>query len=130
MTKNSLPPDDSWESDAVWNLIDQAPAPAVSPRFADDTLRAVRLAENKKPVWQRFFSPLSVGFAGAAVTAAIVLSLVFQTKDGSNSPLDYPAQTAANQAEIQEFAETEVLLTAVDHLDDFSDHELASLIGF
>ncbi len=32
--------------------------------------------------------------------------------------------------QIQEIAETEALLTAVDHLDQFSDVELVSLIGF
>lgn len=31
---------------------------------------------------------------------------------------------------IQDIAETETLLAAVDHLDDFSDNELVSLIGF
>ena len=33
-------------------------------------------------------------------------------------------------AEIQDIAETETLIAAVDHLDDFSDTELVSLIGF
>jgi hypothetical protein len=33
-------------------------------------------------------------------------------------------------AEIQEIAETETLISAVDQLDDFSDVELVSLIGF
>jgi hypothetical protein len=33
-------------------------------------------------------------------------------------------------AEIQDIAETETLIAAVDHLDEFSDTELVTLIGF
>jgi hypothetical protein len=33
-------------------------------------------------------------------------------------------------SKIQDIAETETLITAVDQLDDFSDTELVSLIGF
>jgi hypothetical protein len=39
--------------------------------------------------------------------------------------LDSPQAVA-----IQDIAETETLIAAVDHLEDFSDRELISLIGF
>lgn len=118
--------DDSWESDAVWKLLDQAPAPKASARFVDDTLRAVKLAQDEKSWWSRLFAPLPLtGLAGA--TAALVLALVAHSPEPINSSvaLDSPQAVA-----IQDIAERETLIAAADQLDHFSDRELVSLIGF
>ena len=40
MNRKPLQTDESWENDAVWKLLDQAPTAAPGPRFVDDTLRA------------------------------------------------------------------------------------------
>jgi hypothetical protein len=40
------------------------------------------------------------------------------------------AGDSTQAANLQEIAETEILIAAVDHLDEFSDNELVSLIGF
>lgn len=121
--------DASWENDAVWKLLDQAPPATAGPRFADDVLRAARLTEQTQPWWKRIFSPAPL--AGlAAATAALAFAVLQWT---SPTQVDAPVVNLVNSAqaaEIQEIAETETLLTAVDHLDDFSDTELASLIGF
>jgi hypothetical protein len=130
MNRNSTPPDDSWESDAVWKLLDQVPAKAAGARFADDTVRAARLSDEIKPWWSRLFSPAPLaGFAAAtaAVTFAVI-SLVGTTTpapDTRTAVLDSPQAVV-----IQDIAETETLMVAVDQLDDFSDNELVSLIGF
>ena len=129
MNRNSPPSDNSWESDAVWKLLDQAPPKTAGVRFADDTVRAARLALETKPWWSRLFAPAPlVGFAAA--TAALtfaVISLVGPTlPSGSQTTgLNSPQAVA-----IQDIAETETLIAAVDQLDDFSDNELVSLIGF
>ncbi len=129
MNRNSTPPDDSWESDAVWKLLDQTAPQTASARFADDVVRAARLAGEVKSWWSRLLSPAPL--AGlAAVTAAVAFSVIslFGPSAGTSSTgvvVDSPQ--AAN---IQEIAETETLIAAVDHLDDFSDKELVSLIGF
>ena len=39
-------------------------------------------------------------------------------------------QDSSQAVVIQEIAEAETLIAAVDHLEDFSDNELVSLIGF
>lgn len=121
--------DASWENDAVWQLLEQAPPATAGPRFVDDTVRAARLAGQAQVWWKRIFSPAPL--AGlAAATAALVFALVHLT---APSPGDDPYVNLVNSpqaAEIQEIAETETLNCAVDHLDDFSDTELASLIGF
>ncbi len=35
-----------------------------------------------------------------------------------------------NWGEIEDVADTEILVAAMDHLDEFSDQELVSLVGF
>jgi hypothetical protein len=129
MKRNPSPPDDSWESDAVWKLLDQAPSKTASARFAENTVRAARLSPETAPWWKRLLSPAPLaGLAGAtaAVTFAII-SLVPTVHPSSNrtAVLDSPQAVA-----IQDIAETETLIAAADRLDDFSDNELVSLIGF
>ena len=120
---------ESWENDAVWKLLDQAPPAKAGPRFVDDTVRAARLAGQAQPWWKRVFAPVPLA-AMAGATAALVFSLQSLT-----GPADSPATPGAfadaeRAAEIQEIAETETLIAATEHLEKFSDNELVTLIGF
>jgi hypothetical protein len=123
--------DESWESDAVWKLLDQAPPTTASPRFVENTVRAARLAGQADAWWKRFLSPAPLaGFAAA--TAAVVFTVISLSGPASesNQAAAAPAFDSEQAAAIQEIAETETLIAAVDHLEDFSDHELVTLIGF
>ncbi len=121
--------DESWENDAVWKLLDQAPPATASPRFADDTVRAARLAGQPAAWWKRLLTPAPL--AGlAAATAALAFAVLSLPHTGPDSDFKTAAADPAGYAEIQEIAETETLISAVDQLDDFSDVELVSLIGF
>ncbi len=130
MHPQSTPPDNSWENDPVWNLLAQAPPTTPSPTFAANTVRAARLLNESAPWWKRLLSPAPL--AGMAVAAAAVALAVFPLLDSG------PAQTlpthlthqSPQAAAIQDIAEAETLIAAVDQLDDFSDNELVSLIGF
>jgi hypothetical protein len=117
--------DDSWENDAVWKLLDQAPPASASARFVEGTVRAARLAGQSRPWWQRLFAPAPL--AGlAAATATLVFSVVSMV-----GPAPAPALLHVKPlATSQDIAETATLLAAADQLDDFSDTELVSLIGF
>ena len=129
MNRNSPPADDSWESDAVWKLLDQAPPQTAGVRFADDTLRAARLLVEPQPWWNRLFAPAPL--AGlAAATAALVFAVVSLVGPSPPSLQQTAALNSPQAVAIQEIAETETLIAAVDQLDDFSDKELVSLIGF
>lgn len=124
MNRNAKAPDNSWETDAVWQLLDQAPPATAGPRFVDDTVRAMRLAVDEKPWWKRLFSPAPL--AGlAAASAGLAFAIVSLTGPTSTS-----TQESSQEIAIQEIAETETLIAAVDQLNDFSDTELATLIGF
>lgn len=129
MNSNSRPPEDSWESDPIWKLLEQSPMKTAGARFADDTVRAARLAADIKPWWSRFFTPVPLaGFAGASAAIALaVFTLLAPSQPSAEQAvvLDSPEAVA-----IEDIAETETLIAAVDHIDDFSDHELIRLIGF
>lgn len=129
MNRNSLPPDDSWESDAVWKLLDQAPPKAPGAQFTDDTVRAARLSVATKPWWSRLFAPVPLaGFAAA--TAALAFAVVSWVGPSPVPGIQTAMQDSPQAVVIQEIAEAETLIAAVDHLEDFSDNELVSLIGF
>lgn len=127
MNHRQPPADDSWESDPVWELLDQAQPVRASARFADDTVRAARMDVADQPWWSRWFAPAPL--TGLAACAAAV-ALAFVAWSGTDRPTGATAADSSRAAEIQEIAETETLIAAVDQLEDFSDHELVTLIGF
>lgn len=130
MNRTPLPEDDSWESDAVWKLLDEAPPAAARPRFVDDVMRAVRLEETPQPWWKRVFAPVpAAGLATATAAIALAVHSLVSVPSPTRAPV---AVTPATEsfAEVQNVADEEVLVAAADHLDQFSDNELASLIGF
>lgn len=129
MNRKPLQTDESWENDAVWKLLDQAPSAQAGPRFVDDTVRAARLLGQPQPWWKKLFSPLPLaGLAGATAALVFSISPIFGPSPLPGTPVTNLDATRA--AEIQDIAETETLIAAVDHLDEFSDTELVSLIGF
>ncbi|MEI6605516.1 MAG: hypothetical protein WCP35_09415 [Verrucomicrobiota bacterium] len=129
MNYKPLPPDDSWESDAVWELLDKAPPRSPAPNFADNTVRAARLASSTPNWWRRLFAPAPL--AGLAATAAALVIAVLTLIPAPIHPAS-PSSATSDEAfaGIQELAETEVLCAAVDNLDNFTDTELVCLIGF
>lgn len=127
MNHQITPPDEdgTWESDPVWKLLNQAPAPPASARFADDVVRLARLTPAPRSWWQTLLAPAPLAGLTAA-TAAIAIAVISLT----NLQQEPSAQVTTASASIEEIAETEILLAAVDHLENFSDTELASLVGF
>lgn len=132
---NRLPPDpdDAVDNDVVWKLVDSIPASRASARFAERTLRAARLdQEAAKPWWKSISLPLPLaGLCAATAAVILIFSQNGDTPDSQSSPkLANTDDSSETFAAVQEAAEIEALLAAVDQLDDFSDHELATLIGF
>lgn len=132
MNRQQPPQDDSWESDAVWKLLDQAATQPAGPRFADDTVRAARLAGQAESAWwRRWLTPIPMAGVAAA-TAALAIAFVSLRQGDPASGTPGPNVVVAPQepfAELQELAEEEALSAAVENLDDFTDSELVCLIG-
>lgn len=129
MNRKPLNHDESWENDAVWKLLDQAPPATASPRFVDDTVRAARLAGQPSPWWKRLFAPGPLSGLAAA-TAAAVFAFTQLSPPVAPSDTDSSLARSEQAAEIQEIAATETLISAVDHLEKYSDTELVAMIGF
>jgi hypothetical protein len=122
--------DDPCETDAVWKLLDSAPAPKADARFLERTVRAARLLDEPLPWWKRLMSPAGIA-GGLAATAAVTLAIIAIPHRSGPVQSWTPGETdsAERFAELQDAVETEALMAAVEHLDDFSDHELVHLIG-
>jgi hypothetical protein len=119
------------EKDAVWDLLGKAAPKEASGRFADDTLRAVRLLPEADPWWPKIlsFSPW-VAAAACAAFAAIHFANGPEQGTGGTAPVVTVTTAEEQWVQIEEVAEAEMLAAAADHLDRFSDQELVSLIGF
>jgi len=121
------------EGDDLWDLLGKSPEVKGSDRFVDDAVRAVKLLPEADAWWPRVlrFSPI------IAVAACLMLGLMFLMNGIVDKPTD-PVVVGGDEVqeveeswvEIEEAADAEMLAAAADHLDQFSDQELASLIGF
>ncbi len=121
---------DDLEKDPLWSLLRESPAHKPGRHFAADAVRAARLSSPARPWWNRALIPLGAGglLAGAAALVMVALSLFPETPGGSEIAVIAPARESFS--EIQDGFETEVLIAVADHLGDYSDDELVSLIGF
>lgn len=127
MKRPTTTQDDAGENDAVWKLLDHSPSVTPSARFIDDTVRAARLAGQPAPWWKSLMAPAPItGLAATASALALIFTLLQPVSETPGTVITHSQDTAL----IEEIAETETLIAAVDHMDQFSDTELVSLIGF
>lgn len=122
---------EGWDkNDATWELLGKAAPRKAGGRFADDTLRVVKLLPEADPWWPKplTFSPWVALAACGALAAFLFLN---PAEEENRSPSLAGASDEADQwVEIEAVAEEEMLAAAADHLDHFSDQELVTLIGF
>jgi len=79
--------------------------------------------------WHLLRHPAVLAVAAAVVMCAIPAVLL--SPKNSSSAVGISALTPeADDSDIQEIAETEALIAAVDHLDSYSDSEIVELLGF
>lgn len=120
-----------FEKDPVWELLRQSSAHRPGPNFAADVVRAARSEAPAKPWWSRLLLPVSFGGALAGAAAVVALMFTLQQEPGGGSPGGVVAVPGdSSLADLQDDYETEVFLAASDHLGDYSDEELVSMIGF
>lgn len=123
---------EDWDDkDATWELLGKAAPRKASGRFADDTLRTVKLLPEADPWWPKSlsFSPWIALAACAAVAVFLFLNAIESGGEGS-APVANVRDEAEQWVEIEAVAEEEMLAAAADHLERFSDQELVTLIGF
>ncbi len=132
MKRNEQAPDEAWETDAVWKLLDMVPAAPADSRFVDDVVRAARVDGPPKPWWHKFLSPAPIiGFASATVAVVLCFSLLKLATPHAAVVVQPPHKVPAESfGDIQVAADQEMLLAASDRLDEISDGELVSLLGY
>jgi hypothetical protein len=116
------------EDDKTWQLLGKSAPKQASGRFADDVVRAVRLLPEADPVWPRILK-----FSRWSLVAACVILVVSIFSDPVvNDPAKAPnvVDNEAQWEQIEVVAQAELLTAAADHLDDFSDQDLITMIGF
>lgn len=122
---------DDWKKgDATWELLGKAAPKEAGSRFADDTLRAVKLLPEADPWWPKAlsFSPWAAVAACGALAAFIFLNPPAEPKIVETPRPDVHIEE--QWVAIEAVADAEMLAAAADHLDRFSDQELVTLIGF
>jgi hypothetical protein len=119
------------DKDATWELLGKAALKKASGRFADDTLRTVKLLPEADPWWpkQLSFSPW-VALAACGALAVFLFTNPAEDAKTGVSPITVVSDESDQWVEIEAVAEEEMLAAAADHLDRFSDQELVTLIGF
>ena len=143
---NSENHNNNWdENDATWQLLGKAVPKEASPRFTDDVMRAVRLLPEAEPVWPRILKFSRWTLAAACVVLVVSIFMdpadksqnfatnppaVQQNSVGMTDPVANDAEQQAEWARIQDVAQAELLATAAEHLDKFSDQDLITMIGF
>lgn len=138
------------ENDATWRLLEKAAPKQASGRFADDVLRAVRLLPEEESIWPRIlkFSRWSLVAACVVLLTSILIDIAGTDPKklpgvaGSDVPshqetpvrvsgkVSTIADSDARWEQIENVAQAELLTAAADHLDDFSDQDLITMIGF
>jgi len=121
---------DEWhEDEATWKLLGKAAPKKAGHKFSDDTLRAVKLLPEADPWWPKV---LTLSPWAAAVACAILVSWTFlnQHDEDHGSEAKVTVTNADEKwGEIEDVAEVEMLSAAAEHLDEFSDQELITMIG-
>lgn len=135
---------DEWhEGDETWQLLGKAAPKQASARFADDVVRAVKLLPETDPFWPRIlrFSRWSLAAACVILTVSILIDpadnespLPVTSAAGENSPVRVSGAVTANGQnrweQIEDIAQAELLAAAAEHLDEFSNQDLVTMIGF
>lgn len=126
---------DELSHDPIWDLLRQSPSVDASPAFADRVLRAVRHQEHEQApsFWQKLISTpvwARSALAGTALASVAALAIFALPNAGSFESSVTQMSGVDEFAVMDEVASQEVLLAATDHLNEFSDLELVSLIGF
>ncbi len=122
---------ESIESDAVWQLLEQASTRRAGPGFLADTVRAAQFEPQVRPGWwQVFQSPAKLAGMGLGLAAAAALAVMFLVSHQAGDNGSGLSVAAADSFEdIQLLAEEEALAVALEYPEDFSDAELVYLIG-
>lgn len=116
------------EKDALWQLLGESSPQQASPLFSRNILRKIRLQEEAKPFWKKFFRPQFV----LPVTAASLIALAcvpLLTSPDASSPETVSGSLVTEQpSTLVSYLDEELLLAAADEPSLFSDDEVIAML--
>ncbi|NNM30555.1 MAG: hypothetical protein HKO57_13630 [Akkermansiaceae bacterium] len=116
------------EHDAVWQLVDQARPPEAGPTFVSNVMREIRLAGDAPgPWWKRLLAPVPLTAGALAAAAAVAIMVSVNMGSAPDSPLTDAGADAA-LADLASDLDKELLITAAENPDLFSDAELLAML--
>lgn len=123
------------EDDSVWKLLEASPRRDASPVFLQNTLRRVRLEDGKKtaPWWRKFLTPRPlIGSALAACAALVILVATNQDPGPTAQQHSFAPQASLVEndelVDLQDELSDELLFTAAENPDLFSDQEVLAFL--
>lgn len=115
--------DKTWEHDPVWELLRKADAPVASADFTAQVMEKIHAV-----AWWKKTSLLGTA-AGLAAAALLVFTFMQDTQSAAKA-----SALAADKddafSELQDVADSEILIAAAENPEHFSDSELVTLVGF
>lgn len=138
------------ENNALDALLKQSPNTICRDQFVDQVMQVARSTPQSESSISAFVLKPSflrshpVFMRVGALAAAIVIAISCLSKIPTQSAPNFTRNTNSSDsdaqsnltittdefAELQQVADQEVLLAATEHMNEFSDSELASLMGF
>lgn len=123
--------DAAWENDPVWALLRQSPPVSADAGFADRVMAGLRDETAQHSTRNHFGSRMLRYALPIAAAAACIVATVLMTRPAPEATIVSHPTTEENAfADLDEATNQELLLAATDHLHEFSDTELVTLIGF
>jgi hypothetical protein len=120
---------DAQSRDELWDLLRQSPPVRASADFADRVIFASRESELQANVlWTR--ARLAIASVAAIAAALALVASIMMTPDTAPTVTQQAPIAEDGFASLDEVAQQEMLLAATDHLGEFSNTELVTLIGF
>ena len=119
------------EDDVVWNLLDDASPADPPPRFVEETLRRVRLEEDKQKSqwWKLIFAPKPlIGTAGVALATIVIVISLPSDPSPSNSTIAETPQINEDFDQLEDSFATELLSGAAEDPSLLSDEEIVALL--
>jgi hypothetical protein len=119
------------EDDVIWNLIDDASPADPPPRFVEETLRRVRLEEDKQKSqwWKLIFAPKPlIGTAGVALATIVIVISLPSDPSTSNRTIAETPQINEDFDQLEDSFATELLSGAAEDPTLLSDEEIVALL--
>lgn len=118
----SQKPQQEFEKDPVWDLLDAASKQEPSPLFSRNVMRAIRLETEHVPLWKRMLSPRPALASLAAVAACTTITLaILQQQPDSTNVTPSPVVSSASSPDTSQASAIDQIASEYNVPEDLDD---------